>query len=299
MLPQEIIDRFCIEPGTKLKLKDHDTGWAQTPLLKELGKVAVKEQAQLILAENLKALAEAHDILYADDRHSLLVIFQAMDAAGKDGAIKHVMSGLNPQGCQVYSFKQPSAEELDHTFLWRCMKCLPERGRIGIFNRSYYEEVLVVKVHPELLDRQKLPAGKRGKSFWEHRYDDINALEHHLVRNGTMVLKFFLNVSKEAQKVRFLERLKRPEKNWKFSPGDLAERALWDEYMEAYEEAISATSTKWAPWYVIPADHKWVTRAAVADILTTSILSLDLKYPEITEAQRKALAEAKRKLMKE
>jgi PPK2 family polyphosphate:nucleotide phosphotransferase len=218
-----------------------------------------------------------------------------MDAAGKDGTIKHVMSGVNPQGCQVFSFKKPSSEELDHNFLWRYMRCLPERGRIGIFNRSYYEDVLVVKVHPELLGRQ-LPREKVGKKFWEERYEDINAFERHLVRNGTLVLKFFLNVSKDEQKNRFLERLDRPEKNWKFSPSDLAERGHWDDYMAAYEDALSATSTEWAPWYVIPADYKWITRAVVADVITTAIRSLDLAYPQVTPEQKKLLAEARKKL---
>jgi PPK2 family polyphosphate:nucleotide phosphotransferase len=206
------------------------------------------------------------------------------------------MSGVNPQGCQVFSFKKPSPEELEHNFLWRHVKCLPERGRIGIFNRSYYEDVLVVKVHPELLEPQKLPPGKRGQAFWEARYEDINAFERHLVRNGTLILKFFLNLSREEQKRRFLERLERPEKHWKFSASDLAERGYWDRYMEAYEDALSATSSAWAPWYVVPADNKWATRAVVADILTTAIRSLDLRYPTVTQEQRKALAEARRQL---
>ena len=235
-----------------------------------------------------------------DDRYSVLIVLQAMDAAGKDGTIKHVMNGVNPQGCQVFSFKKPSAEDLDHNFLWRYMKSLPERGRIGIFNRSYYEDVLVVKVHPELLGRQ-LPRKKDkiGKKFWERRYEDINAFERHLVRNGTIILKFFLNVSKDQQKERFLERLSRPEKHWKFSTADLAERGFWDDYMEAYEDALSATSTKWAPWYVIPADFKWVTRAVVADIVTTAIRDLDLSYPEVTEAHEKLLQEGRTKLAAE
>jgi PPK2 family polyphosphate:nucleotide phosphotransferase len=227
------------------------------------------------------------------------VVLQAVDAAGKDGIIKHVMSGVNPQGCQVFSFRKPSAEEVDHNFLWRYMKCLPERGRIGIFNRSYYEDVLVVKVHPELLPRQKLPPGKPDKAFWQARYDDINAFERHLVRNGTVVLKFFLNVSKKEQKRRFLERLENPEKHWKFSAADLAERGFWGHYMQAYEDALSATSTDWAPWYVVPADHKWVTRAIVADVLTTTITGLDLRYPEVTGAQHQALEQARRQLEQE
>ncbi len=238
-------------------------------------------------------------MLYADDRYSVLIILQAMDAAGKDGTIKHVMSGLNPQGCQVFSFKQPSSEELDHNFLWRHMRCLPERGRIGIFNRSYYEDVLVVKVHPEILDKQRLPTGKRGKSFWDARYEDINAFERHLTRNGTVILKFFLNISRDEQKHRFLERLDKPEKNWKFNASDVAERTFWHDYMTAYEDALSATSTDWAPWYVVPADHKWITRAVVADIMTSTIRGMDLRYPVMSETQRKELAEARRALERE
>ncbi len=297
MIRKDIIDLFRVAPGKKFRLKDHDTGWAQTKEMKELGKADIKERAQAILDKNLEDLAEAQELLYADDRYAVLIVLQALDAAGKDGTIKHVMSGVNPQGCQVFSFKKPSAEELDHNFLWRYMRRLPERGRIGIFNRSYYEDVLVVKVHTELLDQQKLPTGKRGKAFWEARYEDINALERHLVRNGTLILKFFLNVSRDEQKRRFLERLERAEKHWKFSAADLAERAFWDQYMEAYEDAFSATSTDWAPWYVVPADHKWVTRAVVADILTTTIRSLDLRYPEVTKEQRKLLADAKSQLL--
>jgi PPK2 family polyphosphate:nucleotide phosphotransferase len=251
------------------------------------------------LENDLKELAKAQELLYADDRYGVLVILQAMDAGGKDGTIKHVMSGVNPQGCQVFSFKTPSAEELNHNFLWRYARCLPERGRIGIFNRSYYEDVLIVKVHPEMLEERKLPPGKRGKSFWQGRYEDINGFEHHLTRNGFVILKFFLNISKQEQKRRFLERLERPEKHWKFSAADLAERAFWDSYMEAYEDALSATSTEWAPWYIVPADNKWGTRAIVADILTTRIKSLDLHYPEMSEEQRKALAEARQKLADE
>ncbi len=296
MLPQEIIERLRVKPGAKVRLKEHDTRGADAKELKGLHEDVVKERAKSILEANLKDLAEAQELLYADDRYSLLLIFQAMDAAGKDGTIKHVMSGVSPQGCQVYAFKVPSDEELDHTFLWRCMIRLPERGRIGIFNRSYYEEVLVVRVHPELLEKQKLPRAKPGKSLWKQRYSDINAFEQHLVRNGTIVLKFFLNVSKAEQKRRFLERLENPEKRWKFSARDVDERALWDDYMKAYESAITATSTKWAPWYIVPADHKSITRAIVADIITSTLHSLDLRYPTFSDDERKALAEAKKKL---
>ena len=299
MIRQEILGRFRLQPGKKVRLKDHDTGWAQTKELKELGKGIVKERAKEILDKNLEDLAEAQELLYADDRFAVLIVLQAMDAAGKDGTIKHVMSGVNPQGCQVFSFKKPTAEELDHNFLWRYMIRLPERGRIGIFNRSYYEDVLVVKVHPELLDPHKLPPGKHGKSFWEARYEDITAFERHLVRNGIVVLKFFLHVSKDEQKRRFLERLERPEKNWKFSTSDLPERGFWADYMDAYEDALAATTTEEAPWYVVPADNKWVTRAVVADVITTAIRSLDPRFPEVTEDQRKMLAEARSRLQAE
>jgi len=295
MIRKDVIDLFRVPVGKKVKLKDYNTGWKQGGEFEELGKDAIKERAEEVLAKNLANLTEAQDLLYADGRHSLLLVFQAMDAAGKDGTIKHVMSGVNPQGCQVFSFKKPSSEDLQHNYLWRYMKCLPERGRIGIFNRSYYEDVLVVKVHPELLGRQ-LPREKVGKKFWDARYEDINAFEQHLVRNGTVILKFYLNVSKDEQKRRFLERLERPEKNWKFSPSDLAERGFWDDYMTAYEDALSATSTEAAPWYVIPADYKWVTRGLVADIVTTAIQNLDLKYPEVTPEQKTLLADARKKL---
>jgi PPK2 family polyphosphate:nucleotide phosphotransferase len=299
MINPKLIKLFQVDPGEKVRLKQRDTGWAQTAEMKELGKDQVKGRAEVVLAENLKQLAEAQELLYANDVYSVLIILQAMDAAGKDGTIKHVMSGINPQGCQVFSFKKPSDEELDHNFLWRYMKALPERGRIGIFNRSYYEEVLVVKVHPELHERQKLPPGKRGKSFWQERYEDINHFERHLTRNGTLILKFFLHISKDEQKKRFLERLDDPEKHWKFSTSDLAERGLWKEYMQAFEEAMSATSTEWAPWYIVPADHKWVARAVVADIVTSTISSLHLTFPEVTPEKRKALEEARRHLEEE
>ncbi len=292
MIDKKLIKLLRVKPGKKISLKDYDTGWEQTDDLKELGKDEVKERARVILEQNLADLTEIQQLLYADNTHSLLIIFQAMDAAGKDGTIRHVMSGVNPQGCQVFSFKKPSDEELDHNFLWRYMKSLPERGRIGIFNRSYYEDVLVVKVHPERL--QNLPEGKKCKVFWEDRYEDINAFERHLERNGTVILKFFLNVSKKEQKKRFMERLDRPEKNWKFSGADIDERQHWDDYMEVYEDAINATSTEWAPWYIIPADHKWATRAMVADIITSKLRDLDLKFPEVSEAQLESLAEARK-----
>jgi len=285
-----------VEPGKRVKLKDHDPGWAQTERLKKLGKRAAKARAEKLLEENLAELGRAQELLWASDTYSVLVVLQAMDAGGKDGTIKHVMSGVNPQGCQVTGFKRPSARELDHHFLWRYAKAAPERGKIGIFNRSYYEEVLVVKVHPEILEGQKLPPGKRGKSFWQARYDDINALERHLTRNGTRVLKFMLNISKKEQKKRFLERIENPDKHWKFSEADLRERGFWDDYMEAFEDAMSATSTEWAPWYVVPADSKWVARAVVSEILTNAITSLDLRFPEVGDEHREMIARARRKL---
>src|SRR5436190_9581836 len=271
---EDIPEKFRVPPGKKVPLKDFDPGWTGDG---DLPKAKQKELAAEVLSQDVSALAEAQELLYADDSWSLLVIFQALDAAGKDSTIKHVMSGINPQGCQVYSFKHPSLEELDHNYLWRCMKALPERGRIGIFNRSYYEEVLIVKVHPELVLAQHIPgADPRDKKFWEHRYDDINAFEKHLTRNGTAIVKFFLYVSPDEQKKRFLERIDNPAKHWKFSASDVKERQFWDEYMEAYEECLAETSTKSAPWYVIPADHKWVSRSLVSVILTETIKSLDL-----------------------
>lgn len=300
MIRKEIIDLFRVPTNGKMRLKDHNSGWKQGEEFEEFGKEALKERSQEVLKQNLVDLAEAQDLLYADNRYSILIVLQAMDAAGKDGTIKHVMSGVNPQGCQVSSFKKPTDEELDHNFLWRYMRRLPERGCIGIFNRSYYEDVLVVKVHPELLGN-RLPRKKKkvGKKFWTQRYDDINSFERHLVRNGTVILKFFLNVSKEEQKERFLERLSRPEKHWKFSPSDLAERAFWDDYMSAYQDALRATSTRWAPWYVIPADYKWVARAIIADIITSTIRGLDLTFPEVTKEHEKLLDEGRRKLAEE
>jgi PPK2 family polyphosphate:nucleotide phosphotransferase len=299
MLARKIIDQCRVSPGDRVRLKNYDPGWAQTKQLKHLGKDEVKKRARTILEKNLYELAAAQDLLYANDRYAVLVILQAMDAAGKDATIKHVMSGINPQGCQVFSFKKPSDEELDHDFLWRYAQRLPQRGRIGIFNRSYYEDVLIVKVHPELLEQRKLPPGNRGKSFWQARYEDINALERHLVRNGTKIVKVFLNVSKNEQKRRFLERLERPEKNWKFSAADIAERAYWDHYMKAYEAALTATSTDWAPWHIVPADHKWITRAIVADLLSATIRSLKLHYPKANRKEREALQAARKQLMKE
>jgi PPK2 family polyphosphate:nucleotide phosphotransferase len=288
-----IIDRWRVPHGKSIRLQDYDPGWAGEP---GLPKAERKRFAEEVLSQDVSALAEAQDRLYAADRWSILIILQAMDAAGKDSTIKHVMSGINPQGCQVYSFKHPSAEELDHNFLWRYAKALPERGRIGIFNRSYYEEVLVVRVHPELVKAQCIPGTKVDDNFWANRFDDIKAFERHLTKNGTAILKFFLHLSKNEQRKRFLKRLKDPKKHWKFSADDLTERAFWGDYMKAFEAALSATSTKWAPWYIIPADHKWVSRALVAQIVTTTLESLDLQYPEVTDAQRATIAEALKQL---
>lgn len=297
-LRKKVIDHCRVDAGEKFHLHAHDPKWV-TKELEALGADSLKKRAKKLLKKNLEALAEAQELLYASDTYSLLLIFQAMDAAGKDGTIKHVMSGINPQGCQVYSFKQPSAEELDHNYLWRYLLRMPERGRIGIFNRSYYEEVLVVKVHPEILATQKIPGEKGTKDFWKARYEDINNLERYLTRNGTIVLKFFLNVSKEEQRRRFLERLENPEKHWKFSEADLESRAYWDDFMEAYQSAINATATEWAPWHVIPADHKWIMRAIVSQIVTQAILALDLKYPEVSPDKLKRMKAVKEQLKKE
>ena len=281
------IDKFLAAEGKKVDLKDHPTDYT--------GDYEEKDEAVADLAKNIKRLAELQDVLYAQDIHSLLVVFQAMDAAGKDSVVKHVMSGINPQGCQVTSFKQPSAEELDHDFLWRCQKALPERGRIGIFNRSHYEEVLVVRVHKGYLESQHLPEEiKHDKDIWKSRFRQIRNWETTLAENGTHVIKFFLHVSKDEQKKRFLDRIEQPEKNWKFNSGDAKERALWDDYMKAYEDAIENTSTEKSPWYIIPADKKWFTRLAVSEIIVKTLESLDLKYPVVTEAQKAELLEAKK-----
>jgi PPK2 family polyphosphate:nucleotide phosphotransferase len=278
-------DKFIVPPGKKIKLKDYDT--------KYTGSYKKREDAEKDLREDVEQLARLQDMLYAQNIYSLLIIFQAMDAAGKDGAIKHVMSGVNPQGCQVFSFKSPSAEELDHDYLWRSMKALPERGRLGIFNRSYYEEVLVVRVHPEILEGQQLPPDYRTKKVWQHRFKEINNFERYLVRNGIHVLKFFLNVSKGEQKKRFLDRINRPEKNWKFSINDAKERGHWDDYMEAYQDVFNNTSTEWAPWYIIPADNKWFTRAAVADVIVKKLGTMGLHYPDVGEKHKVELFQAK------
>ncbi len=287
---------FQAAPDTNVRLRDYDPAWAGKKEFQELTRTELKARAVEYPGRNRAELAEAQENLYAADSHSVLVVLQAMDAAGKDGTIRHVMSGVNPQGCQVFAFKKPSSEELDHNFLWRYMKALPERGRIGIFNRSYYEDVLVVRVHPELLGGQRIPGAKDKKAFWEDRYDDINRFERHLVRNGTLILKFFLNVSKREQRDRFAERLEDPTKQWKFSFGDLEERKHWDAYQDAFEQMLRHTSTKWAPWWVVPADNKWVTRAIVAGIITKAITDLGEKPPALSAEQTRRLADARREL---
>jgi PPK2 family polyphosphate:nucleotide phosphotransferase len=283
---------FRITNGDKFRLKHVDPG--DTLDLTAEDRPRTKEA----LATGIEALAALQDRLYAQDRWSVLLIFQAMDAAGKDSAIKHVMSGVNPQGCQVYSFKAPSAEELDHDWLWRCMVRLPERGRIGIFNRSYYEETLITRVHPEFVARQKLPPKLVTRSIWKERFQDIRCVERYLARNGTVICKFFLHVSKKEQKRRFLERIESPEKNWKFSANDATERESWNAYMKAYEATIRNTATPDAPWYVIPADNKWFTRAVVAAAVIDRLAGLDLHYPEVGPEQLKELAAAKRALLR-
>jgi PPK2 family polyphosphate:nucleotide phosphotransferase len=292
----ELLEHCHVKAGKKFKLKDHDPSWAGDL---KIDKGERKELANKLLSEDVTSLAEAQGVLYAANTWSILVVLQAMDAAGKDGIIKHVMSGINPQGCQIFSFKQPSSEELDHNFLWRCMVRLPERGKIGIFNRSYYEEVLVVKVHPQFLAAERIPDAEVDKDFWHARYEDINNFEKHLSRNGTKIVKFFLNISKEEQRKRFLDRIDDADKHWKISPSDITEREHWDEYMDAFEQCIEATSTDWAPWYVIPSNHKWVSRALVANILVKTIESLGVKYPEVTADKLKAIEAAKKQLEKE
>jgi PPK2 family polyphosphate:nucleotide phosphotransferase len=284
------LEHLVVKPGTRAGLADRDPAG--------IGELK-KDEAKELLGQHTEKLAELQELLWANDSRALLVIFQGMDGSGKDSATKHVLSGVNPQGVEVVSFKQPSPEELDHDFLWRVSKAAPERGRIGIFNRSHYEEVLAVRVHPEWLERQRLPASARGPHFWKRRYEDINGFERHLDRCGTKIVKFFLHVSKAEQKQRFLKRLDRPNKEWKFDANDVAERAHWDEYMAAYEDALSATSTEWAPWTVVPADHKWLAHALIASILVESIESLGLDWPAVSEDERKANAEARRQLAAE
>jgi PPK2 family polyphosphate:nucleotide phosphotransferase len=289
---RELAKPYRITNGEDFRLKHIDPG--DTGPLKSEEKPRAKEALQI----GVEALAELQDMLYAQDRWGVLLVFQAMDAAGKDGAIKHVMSGVNPQGCEVNSFKSPGANELDHDFLWRTQLRAPERGRIGIFNRSYYEEVLVVRVHPELLQHQKLPAARVNKGIWDDRFRDIRNYERYLANNGIAICKFFLHVSRDEQKKRFLERLERPEKNWKFSANDVRERPYWKEYMSAYEDAIRETAAEHAPWYVVPADNKWFTRVIVASAIIDTLASLDLHYPKVSKAKRVELAAARRALLR-
>ena len=291
-LARELAKPFRVTDGDKFRLKDIDPG--DTLDLK----AEDKPRAQEALAMGVQALASLQDMLYAQDRWALLLVFQAMDAAGKDSAIKHVMSGVNPQGVQVYSFKTPSAEEMDHDYLWRCMKNLPERGRIGIFNRSYYEETLVVRVHPEFLSKQRLPPELVTRDIWKDRFQDIRSFERYLVRNGIVIRKFFLHVSKKEQKKRFLERVEDPAKNWKYSATDMEERQFWGQYMGAYEDMVRQTATKDAPWFVVPADNKWFTRAVVAAAIIDALASLNLSYPNMGKEKLKELATVKEALMK-
>jgi PPK2 family polyphosphate:nucleotide phosphotransferase len=281
---------LIVVPGTKISLQDYDPG--------DTGKLENKESAKIKLAANISQLAEYQNILYAQNKYAILIIFQAMDAAGKDSTISHVMSGINPQGCQVYSFQTPSKAELSHDYLWRIHKNLPERGRIGIFNRSYYEETLIVRVHPELLDSQRLPPIDLHQ-IWHQRFQEINDFERYLTNNGTVIIKFFLNVSKAEQKKRFLARITEPQKHWKFSAADIQERAYWDDYQAAYTDVLNHTSSKFAPWYIIPADRKWYTHFAVADIICSRLQQLDLAYPQISVQQQEQLLIAKKMLEQE
>jgi PPK2 family polyphosphate:nucleotide phosphotransferase len=284
---RQFSEPFRVADGKGFRLKNFDA--ADTQDLKSEDKPRAKEALDIGIA----ALAQLQDMLYAQDRWAVLLVFQAMDAAGKDGAIKHVMSGVNPQGCQVYSFKSPTSEDLDHDYLWRCTKALPERGRIGIFNRSYYEETLVVRVHPEFLQAQKLPAELVDKKIWENRFSDIRNFERYLSNNGVVIRKFFLNVSKAEQKKRFLSRLDDPDKNWKFSANDAKERNFWSDYMEAYEDTIRNTATDYAPWYVVPADNKWFSRVVVASAVIDALASLNLAYPKVDQKKLKELESAR------
>ena len=290
---EKMLKRYRIEEGKHFRLKDHDPG--DTHGLKSEGKPEARE----LLTKGVEELARLQDILAAQNRWGLLLVFQAMDAAGKDGTIKHVMSGVNPQGVQVTSFKAPSSEEQDHDFLWRTMKHFPERGDIGIFNRSYYEEVLVVRVHPELLQKEKLPAPLVTKHIWRDRFEDINALERYLTRNGIAILKFFLHLSRKEQKRRFMGRLDRPDKNWKFSAADVGEREHWDDYQDAYEDMIQNTASRNAPWYVVPADNKWFTRLVVAAAIVDALKGLKLAYPKVDGERKAELAAARKQLLAE
>ena len=297
----DYIDDFKVLPGKKIRLKDYNPGWIPKwakYIEKKEGKKAVKEQAIALLESNRQKLIEMQELFWANNTYSFLIIFQGLDASGKDSAIKHVLSGVNPQGCQVTSFRTPSEEELNHDFIWRYTKFLPARGHIGIFNRSYFEDVLIVKVQPEVFSKLKLPQEDERKDFWTRRFEDINSFERHLVREGTIVVKFFLNMSKKTQKKRLLKRLENPDKYWKFSYTDIETREKWDEYIEAYEDVINNTSTKWAPWYIIPADKKWVTHSSISEIIVSQIKKLDLKYPVLDKEQKITFKKAKAELEK-
>lgn len=293
MIREDLLMPLRVEPGSPARLDKRETGWTYTDELREYKKGEVRARAEELLESNRAELAEMQQVFYASRKFAGLLILQAMDAGGKDGTIKHVMSGVNPQGCQVSSFKVPSAEERAHDFLWRYARRLPERGMLGIFNRSYYEDVLVVRVHPELLGDEYPQSGKEQKRFWRERFESINAMEQHLRRNGTLILKCFLHVSADEQRKRLLERIDDPNKNWKFSSSDLAEREHWSDYMAAFDEAITATSTESAPWWVVPADNKWVARTVVAELLTRGLRQLDLHFPGITKEQKAALKAAR------
>ncbi|HEY7208224.1 MAG TPA: PPK2 family polyphosphate kinase [Gaiellaceae bacterium] len=291
-----LLEQLAVEPGKPAGIAGRDPGWTGGADFEHLAHAELKKRAKQALASGIAELSDAQELLWASNSYAVLVVLQAMDAAGKDSAIEHVMKGVNPQGVHVVSFKKPSSEELDHDFLWRTSKALPARGQIGIFNRSHYEEVVALKVHPEWLEPQRLPPGPRDETFWQERYEDINAFERHLDRTGTKIVKFFLQVSKAVQKERFIARLDTPGKEWKFNAADVAERANWDAYMSAFEDALTATSTPWAPWYVIPADHKRITQALVAQVLVETVRSLDLKWPEVSKKEHDANLKARKKL---
>jgi PPK2 family polyphosphate:nucleotide phosphotransferase len=293
---KDYVKKFMVEPQKKVQLKKYDSGWVQDKTLKNMGEDKAQELLLEMLEKDRASLAEAQELLAASHENGILIVLQGMDTAGKDGTIRNVMAGVNPQGCEVHGFKVPSAEEHAHDFLWRYYKVLPERGTIGIFNRSYYEDVLVVRVHPERMEALPEKLGPDAKGFWEGRYKDINAFEKHLARNGTVVLKFFLHISKDEQKNRLLDRLKNKDKYWKFSTADLAEREFWDQYVESYEEMLSATSTDYAPWFIVPADYKWVARTFVAEVIISAIDGLKLSYPKVSDEQIKQLMAAKKKL---
>lgn len=298
-ISDSIIMQCRVDPAEEFKLSEHKTYWDEFEQEFGVDDRKIKKSAKKRLEKNISAMTEAQDLFYASSKYSLLLVFQAMDAAGKDGTIKHVMSGINPQGCRVNSFKKPSSEELSHNWLWRYTKEMPAKGMIGIFNRSYYEEVLVLKVHPKLLGSQFQADNELNEAIWQSRYEDINNLEKHLVKSNTVILKFFLNVSKKEQKRRFIERLENKDKNWKFSESDLSERGRWDDYMDAFETAINATSTDYAPWYVIPADNKWRMRSIISQIITDTINSLDMEYPKTTPERKLKLEKALEDLLNE